>query len=94
LFETARRDGRANVGCIVPARGADEAKVVHWLTTAASVPGFIGFAIGRTTFWDAVANYRAHTMTRQEASTHLVQRFREWAATFERPSPSRPGLDG
>ncbi len=57
IVETARRDGRANVGCIVLGRGADEAKVVHWLTTAAFVPGFIGFAVGRTTFWDAIAAY-------------------------------------
>ena len=94
IVETARRDGRATVGCIVLGRGADEAKVVHWLTTAASVHGFIGFAVGRTTFWDAIAAYQAHTVTRQEASARIAQRFREWAAIFERTSPSRPGLDG
>ena len=42
IVETARRDGRTNVGCIVLGRGADEAKVVHWLTIAASVPGSLG----------------------------------------------------
>ena len=59
VVETARRDGRRDVGCIVLGRGADEKKVVSWLETAASVPGFIGFAVGRTTFWDAVADYEA-----------------------------------
>lgn len=88
VVETARRDGRSDVGCIVLGRGADEKKVVTWLETAASVPGFIGFAVGRTTFWNAVAGYEAHTMTRQEASARVAQRYREWAAIFERAQPS------
>jgi myo-inositol catabolism protein IolC len=87
IVETARRDGRDDVSCIVLGRGADEKKVVTWLTTAASVPGFIGFAVGRTTFWDAVAAYEAHTVTRHEASARVAQRYREWAAIFEQSHP-------
>ena len=83
VAEMARRDGRSEVGCIVLGRGADETKVVGWLETAASVPGFIGFAVGRTTFWDAVADYEAHRMTRQEASTWVARRYSEWMAIFE-----------
>lgn len=59
VVTTARRDGRDDVGCIVLGRGADVNRVVGWLETAASVPGFIGFAVGRTTFWDPVADYVA-----------------------------------
>ena len=92
VVETARRDGRDDVGCIVLGRGANEMKVVGWLETAASVPGFIGFAVGRTTFWDAVADYEAHKITRQEASTRVAQRFREWVTIFERTQSSHPSL--
>ncbi|MEP6991277.1 MAG: DUF2090 domain-containing protein [bacterium] len=46
IVATARRGDRSGVGCIVLGRGADEQKVVTWLETAASVPGFIGFAVG------------------------------------------------
>jgi myo-inositol catabolism protein IolC len=87
VVETARRDGRDDVSCIVLGRGADEKKVVTWLETAASVPGFIGFAVGRTTFWDAVAEYEAHTMTRPEAAARVAQRYHEWAAIFEQSHP-------
>jgi myo-inositol catabolism protein IolC len=87
VVETARRDGRDDVSCIVLGRGADEKKVVTWLEMAASVPGFIGFAVGRTTFWDAVAKYEAHTMTRHEASARVAQRYGEWAAIFEQSHP-------
>ncbi|HVG55415.1 MAG TPA: DUF2090 domain-containing protein [Vicinamibacterales bacterium] len=88
VVETARRDGRHDVGCIVLGRGADQRKVVAWLETAASVPGFIGFAVGRTTFWDAVADYEAHRVSKQEAASRVAQRYREWAAIFERAHPS------
>ena len=87
VVATARRDGRGDVGCIVLGRGADEKKVVTWLETAASVPGFIGFAVGRPTFWEAVAAYEAHTITRHEASARVGQRFREWTAIFEQSRP-------
>ena len=88
VVEAARRGGRPEVGCIVLGRGADEQKVVGWLETAASVPGFIGFAVGRTTFWDAVADYEAKRATRQEAASRIAERFREWAAIFVRARPS------
>ena len=83
IVKIARRGGRDQVGCIVLGRGADEAKVRSWLSVAASVPGFIGFAVGRTSFWDAVAGYRAQTLTRDEAATQIARRLREWVDVFE-----------
>ena len=38
-------------------RGASDEKVDHWLTQAAPVPGFIGFAIGRSIWWDALKSF-------------------------------------
>ena len=84
IVTAARRDGRDTVGCIVLGRGADEAQVRHWLATAAGVEGFIGFAVGRTTFWDAVAGWHANTLTRAEAVAQIARRLREWVDTFER----------
>lgn len=83
IVDAARRDGRTNVGCIVLGRGADEAKVAQWLTTAASVRGFTGFAVGRTTFWDPVADFLAQRVTRERAVARIAARYREWAAIFE-----------
>jgi myo-inositol catabolism protein IolC len=84
LVETARRGDRRDVGCIVLGRGADENKVRGWLEVAASVPGFIGFAVGRTTFWDAVADYLANKTTREEATSRIAQRYLAWAGIFQR----------
>ena len=89
IVRMARRDGRDGVGCIVLGRGADEARVRSWLATAASVEGFIGFAVGRTTFWDAVARYRASWLTRSEAATQIARRLRDWVDVFEQGRLSR-----
>ena len=83
IVQIARRGGREQVGCIVLGRGADEAKVRSWLSVAAGVPGFIGFAVGRTSFWDAVSGYRAQTLTRAEAATQIAGRLQEWVGIFE-----------
>jgi 5-dehydro-2-deoxygluconokinase len=79
----ARRNGRDKVGCIVLGRGEDDKKVREWLATAAPVPGFIGFAVGRTTFWDTLIDMRAKKTTREAAVTEIGRRFRNWAEIFE-----------
>jgi myo-inositol catabolism protein IolC len=84
VVEAAQRDGRDEVGCIVLGRAADEDKVVQWLETAASVRGFIGFAVGRTTFWNAIEGYVAGYTTREEATAKVARRYRRWVSIFER----------
>jgi myo-inositol catabolism protein IolC len=83
MVAAARRDGRENVGCIILGRGEDDAKVREWLTTAAAVPGFIGFAVGRTDFWDPLVNWRAGKWTREEAVAEMARRYREFVDEFE-----------
>ena len=89
VVDMVRRDGRHDVGCIVLGRGADEKRVVGWLETAASVPGFIGFAIGRTTFWNAVADFEANRTSRHEAVSRVADRYRQWVTIFERAHAER-----
>src|SRR5947209_3664926 len=76
VVAAARRGGRESVGCIVLGRGEDDTKVRQWLTTAAGVPGFIGFAVGRTTFWDPLVSYRADTIAREGAVAQIAASFR------------------
>ena len=84
VLASARRGGRAKVGCIILGRGEDDRKVREWLATAASVPGFIGFAVGRTTFWDPLVDWRAKKTTREAAVTEIGRRYREWVDIFEK----------
>jgi myo-inositol catabolism protein IolC len=84
IVEAARQGGRSHVGCIILGRGEDDAKVHEWLTVAARVPGFIGFAVGRTDFWDPLVAWRAKTITREAAVAEIARRYREFVDIFEK----------
>ncbi len=95
VVKAARRDGRDKVGCIVLGHGADVEQVRRWLTTAADVPGFIGFAVGRTTFWDAVANWKAGHTSRAAAVAEIAGRYLDWVRIFDggvQPTTNRRSL--
>ena len=83
MVAAARRGGRDHVGCIILGRGEDDRKVHEWLTTAASVPGFVGFAVGRTSFWDPLVAWRENRITREQAVSEIEGRYREFVDTFE-----------
>jgi myo-inositol catabolism protein IolC len=84
LVAAAHRGGRDKVGCIILGRGEDDKKVREWLSIAAGVPGFIGFAVGRTTFWDPCVDLRAGKITREAAVAEIARRYREWVDIFEK----------
>jgi myo-inositol catabolism protein IolC len=84
VVAAARRGGRDKVGCIILGRGEDDKKVREWLSIAAPVAGFIGFAVGRTTFWDPLVDWRASKTTRGAAVAEIARRYREWVDIFEK----------
>jgi myo-inositol catabolism protein IolC len=88
VVAAARSGGRPNVGCIVLGRGADERQVRQWLEIAATVPGYIGFAIGRTNFWDPLVAWRDKQATREETVAEIARRYREFVDLFERKHAS------
>ena len=83
VVAAARRGGRAKVGCIILGRGEDDQKVHEWLSIASRVPGFIGFAVGRTSFWDPLVRWRANEITRQQAVKEIAGRYCEFVGIFE-----------
>jgi myo-inositol catabolism protein IolC len=90
VVAAARRGGRDNVGCIILGRGENDQKVRDWLTTAAAVPGFIGFAVGRTSFWDPLVDMRAMKITREAAAKEIARRYREFVDIFENARVDTP----
>jgi len=83
IVRVARRDGREHVGCIILGRGSNEAGIVAWLRAAAPVQGFIGFAVGRTSFWDALVGWPDKKTTREKAAAQITDRYAEWVHIFE-----------
>jgi 5-dehydro-2-deoxygluconokinase len=84
VAQAARRGGREHVGCIVLGRGEDEKKVREWLNAAAGVPGYIGFAVGRTTFWDPIKAWREGQLSRDDAVKRVADNYSGWVEIFEK----------
>jgi 5-dehydro-2-deoxygluconokinase len=89
VLAAMKRGGRDHVGGIILGRGEDDVKVRHWLKTAASVPGFIGFAVGRTSFWEPCAEWKEGKRTREAAVAEIARRYREWVDIFESAARAR-----
>jgi myo-inositol catabolism protein IolC len=90
VVASARRGGRKNVGCIILGRGENDQKVREWLSTAAAVDGFIGFAVGRTSFWNPLVNMRANKITRAAAAGQIAALYREFVDIFEKARTQTP----
>jgi myo-inositol catabolism protein IolC len=76
VAEVVRSDGRDQVACVVLGRGADDAAVEHWLRQGAGVPGYIGFAIGRTIWWDALKAHLDGQQSREDAAAQISGNYR------------------
>ncbi len=79
-----RRDGRDGVRAVVLGRGADDAKVAHWLQMGAPVDGYVGFAIGRTIWWAGVEAWKDGTMDRDQATALIADTYRKFIDVYEK----------
>lgn len=82
IAETTRAGGRDAVACIVLGRGANDEKVDHWLRTAAGVPGYAGFAIGRSIWWDQLKGYLDTSLSRGEAAAQIAANYRRYIDVY------------
>ena len=84
LAEQARSGpGREGVVCVVLGRGASTEKVEQWLQAAAPVEGFIGFAIGRSIWWDALKAFLSGSLTRADAATQIAENYLHFVNVYE-----------
>jgi 5-dehydro-2-deoxygluconokinase len=83
IAQTARRDGRDGVVCVVLGRGANDAKVDHWLRQGAPVEGYAGFAIGRTIWWDALKGFLDGSIEREDAAQQVADNYLRFVRVYE-----------
>jgi len=80
----ARSGGRDQVGCIILGRGEDAAAVERWLRAGAGVPGVVGWAIGRTIWWDPLRAYFAGAdSSEDEAVDRIAANYRHFVDVDE-----------
>jgi myo-inositol catabolism protein IolC len=75
VAEKARAAGRDRVTCIILGRGASEAKLEDWLQQEAGVPGFVGFAIGRSIWQRPLGEWLAERLDRAGASRMIANNY-------------------
>ncbi len=84
LAAQTRSGGRDDVRCVVLGRGADDAKVDQWLAAAAPVDGYIGFAIGRSIWWDPLKAYVDGKIERSAGARKIAESYLRFVAVYER----------
>jgi myo-inositol catabolism protein IolC len=84
LAEQARSGpGREGVTCVLLGRGASTEKVEQWLREAAPVEGFIGFAIGRSIWWDALKGFLAGDLDREAAAKQISDNYLHFVRVYD-----------
>jgi myo-inositol catabolism protein IolC len=84
LSEQARKgEGRENVKSVLLGRGASDEKVDHWLRQAAPVEGFIGFAIGRSIWWDALKGFLSGDLERRAAAEQIADNYLRFIKVYD-----------
>jgi 5-dehydro-2-deoxygluconokinase len=76
-------EGREGVVCVLLGRGASDAKVDQWLREAAPVDGFIGFAIGRSIWWDSLRGFLAREVSREDAASKIADNYLRFIKVYE-----------
>jgi myo-inositol catabolism protein IolC len=69
-------------------RGASDEKVEHWLQQAAGVEGFIGFAIGRSIWWDALKGFLGGDLERQAAADQIADKYLNFIRIYDEAESS------
>jgi myo-inositol catabolism protein IolC len=90
LAEQARSGGRDGVVCVVLGRGADDDKVDEWLRAAAPVEGFVGFAIGRSIWWDPLKAYVDGKIERSAGAAKVAENYLRFVTVYERAEGKAP----
>ncbi|MGH7491613.1 MAG: 2-deoxy-5-keto-D-gluconate 6-phosphate aldolase domain-containing protein [bacterium] len=89
IVAQARSKGRVHVGMIVLGRGENAEKVNHWLKVGAKVEGVIGFAVGRTVFWDPLVGYREKKHNREQAVAQVAKNYKGLVDVFSQAQAGR-----
>jgi myo-inositol catabolism protein IolC len=81
--QTRTGEGRDGVVCVLLGRGASDEKVDQWLRVAAPVDGFVGFAIGRSIWWDALKGFLDGSIAREDAAQRIADNYLRFIRVYE-----------
>jgi len=82
IAQQCRVAGRDHVACVVLGRGADQNKVDEWLRAASGVPGYQGFAIGRSIWWEPLKAFVDGSMARDAVSAQIATNYARFVKVY------------
>lgn len=88
IVSQAQSSGR-KAGVITLGRGESTEQVQKWLSVGAKIPGIIGFAVGRTIFWQPLVEYKAGTISRDEAVEKIALNYVDFAKLWQNEKKRR-----
>jgi myo-inositol catabolism protein IolC len=83
IAQTRKGPGRENVASVLLGRGASDEKVDHWLRQAAPVEGYVGFAIGRSIWWDALKGFLDGSIERDAAAEQIADNYLRFIKVYD-----------
>ena len=83
LVKQCHANGRT-AGIITLGRGEDAEKVKEWLKVGAKVEGIIGFAVGRTVFWEPMKALNDGKISRAEAASQVARNYKMLVDLWEK----------
>jgi myo-inositol catabolism protein IolC len=81
--QTRKGEGREGVVCVVLGRGASDEKVDQWLRAGAPVEGYVGFAIGRSIWWDALKGFLSGDLSREDAAQQIADKYLRFVKVYQ-----------
>jgi 5-dehydro-2-deoxygluconokinase len=63
-------------------RHASKEDLDHWLEVAAPLHGYVGFAIGRSIWWDPLSDLLAGTISTDVARARIAQNYLDFAKDY------------
>jgi myo-inositol catabolism protein IolC len=81
--QTRKGEGREDVVSVLLGRGASDEKVDHWLQQAAPVEGMVGFAIGRSIWWDALRGFLDGKLDRETAAEQIADNYLRFIKVYD-----------
>jgi myo-inositol catabolism protein IolC len=88
IVKQAQSGGR-KAGVITLGRGESKEMVQKWLAVGATIPGIIGFAVGRTIFWQPLVDHKAGTISQNEAVEKIALNYADFVKLWQNEKKKR-----
>ncbi len=80
----ARKEARSNVGIVILGRAENAEKVEKWIEVGRKINGIIGFAVGRTIFWQPLIEYKNGRMGEEDTIQSIKNGFLHFYNIFNK----------